>query len=380
VGGDALEWMLRSRDPRASSARCALPGTPASARAYGVCRLPALSESSSALRPILAASTLACLSTSLAATPPATVRPDGIALVRASVPDATRGGQLASDLDAFMERVLVRRDENWRKLQQYVLDEREQAELVGPGGERLFGLHREYTWYIRDGVFVRSPVRFDGVTLDDSERRAYEAKWIARERQREAERERRRGTSEPPPPTGEPVETGRDALARLTQEPQFVSAAYFLRFRFEPGHYALVGREPFDGREVLRIEYYPSRLFTDDERTEKRGSGRDAGEEDRITRQMNKAALVTLWIDRDAHQIVQYTFENTDLDFLPGRSLVRLDDLRATMTMAQPFPGVWLPRTIDAHGAVTFATGSYEVRYGIHYHDYREADVKVRIR
>ena len=28
-----------------------------------------------------------------------------------------------SDLDAFMERVLARRDDNWKKLQQYVLEE-----------------------------------------------------------------------------------------------------------------------------------------------------------------------------------------------------------------------------------------------------------------
>ena len=90
-----------------------------------------------------------------------------------------------SDLDAFMAQVLARRDENWRKLQQYVLDERERAHVVGPAGARLYGLDREYTWYIRDGVFVRSPVRFDGVTLSEAERQAYEREWIERERQRE---------------------------------------------------------------------------------------------------------------------------------------------------------------------------------------------------
>jgi hypothetical protein len=30
-----------------------------------------------------------------------------------------------SDLDAFMEKVLARRDDNWKKLQQYVLEEKE---------------------------------------------------------------------------------------------------------------------------------------------------------------------------------------------------------------------------------------------------------------
>ena len=30
----------------------------------------------------------------------------------------------SSDLDAFMARVLARRDDNWKRMQQYVLDER----------------------------------------------------------------------------------------------------------------------------------------------------------------------------------------------------------------------------------------------------------------
>src|SRR5262245_25475260 len=58
-----------------------------------------------------------------------------------------------SDLDAFMSQVLARRDDNWRKLQQYVLDERERLLFTGPGGVRLWGDDRTYTWYIRDGFF-----------------------------------------------------------------------------------------------------------------------------------------------------------------------------------------------------------------------------------
>jgi hypothetical protein len=38
-----------------------------------------------------------------------------------------------------MAQVLARRDDNWRKLQQYVLDERETADFLGPGRVRLFG-------------------------------------------------------------------------------------------------------------------------------------------------------------------------------------------------------------------------------------------------
>ena len=52
-----------------------------------------------------------------------------------------------------------------------------------------------------------------------------------------------------------------DGLIKQTREPEFISSAYFLRFKFEEGKYALVGRETLDGLDVLRIEYYPARLF-----------------------------------------------------------------------------------------------------------------------
>jgi hypothetical protein len=287
----------------------------------------------------------------------------------------------ASDLDAFMAQVLARRDENWRKLQQYVLDERERAEVVGPAQARLYGLDREYTWYIRDGAFVRSPVRFDGIALSDAERRDYERRWIERDRRRNE----RRAEGRPDPGPAREADssaTDVDALLKLTREPQFVSAAYFLRFKFEPGRYALVGREPFEGRTVLRIEYYPQRLFADDEPRRDAAAGRRADDDtdERVERQMNKVALITLWIEPGTHQIVRYTFDNVGFDFLPGRSMVRIDAVRASMQMGEPFPGVWLPRSIDGHAAFTLANGTYAVKYELAYLNYRQADVKVKLR
>ena len=49
-----------------------------------------------------------------------------------------------TDLDAFMQQVLARRDDNWKKLQQYILDEREEIEVRGPGRIRLWGERRFY--------------------------------------------------------------------------------------------------------------------------------------------------------------------------------------------------------------------------------------------
>ncbi|MEO8679452.1 MAG: hypothetical protein ABI665_10430, partial [Vicinamibacterales bacterium] len=96
-----------------------------------------------------------------------------------------------SDLDAFMERVLARRDDNWKKLQQYVLEEREAFDLTGPGGLPLWGMRRDYTWFIRQGVFVRSPLKANGVTVSESDRRKAEDEWLKREKSREERRKRR---------------------------------------------------------------------------------------------------------------------------------------------------------------------------------------------
>ena len=193
-----------------------------------------------------------------------------------------------------------------------------------------------------------------------------------------------------------PTDTGAamDTIMRATREPDFVSAAYFLRLSFESGHYAFVGPETFEGRKVLRIEYYPSRLYNDDH-DDHEGAPADAkappdakppadakppsDEDARIERQMNKVALVTLWVEPDEHQIVQYRLDNMPMAFLPGKSLIRVNGFGATMTMSQPFPGVWLPHGIDARGAITLANGSFDAHYAVVYTNYRLAEVKARI-
>lgn len=269
-----------------------------------------------------------------------------------------------TDLDQLMERVLARRDENWTKLQQYILDEREGLEVTGPGGARLYGMRRDYTWYQREGRFIRSPLRVDGVALTEAQRRKAEAAWLRDEQRRTRREAERRAPDE--------ATTPMTAL-----EPAFVSYAYFLRFKFEPGHYALVGRETLDGQPVLRIEYFPTRLFTEGRtRPNRRARERDAEVEEK----MNKVSLITLWVDPARHQILQYTFDDIDMDFLPGRSVARVADVKATMRMGQPFPDVWLPRTIEMRFAMTLAAGRVDARYAVEYHDYRQADVTYKVR
>jgi hypothetical protein len=304
-------------------------------------------------------------------------------------------GAQATDLDRLMERVLTRRDDNWKKLQQYVLDERETFDLTGPGGARLFGFRRDFTWFMREGVFVRSPLRVNGVTLSEGDRRKAEMDWIRRERRRDERRKQRAAADadanpasrenpanpQNPETVANPAagaatpEIPADAFASI--EPAFISWAYFLRFKFEPNHYGLVGRDTLDGRSVLRIEYYPSELFHEG-RTRPNRKVRDKDED--VEEKMNKVSLITLWVDQEALQILQYTFDDIDMDFLPGRSIARVDDMKATMRMAQPFPGVWLPREIEMRFRMALASGAFDARYAVQYHDYRQADVTYKVR
>ncbi|MBP7572045.1 MAG: hypothetical protein KBA95_18470 [Acidobacteria bacterium] len=293
----------------------------------------------------------------------------------------------AQDLDGFMARVLERRDEAWRRLHDYVLSEREQFQILGPGDVPLHGERREYAWYVREGFLIRSPVRANGVELKDAERREYEAKWLEQERERERraiEREAQRAEKR-----AEAGETGEgdpslDEFVGSRGEPRFISEAYFLRFKFEPGNYYLVGREQLEGRAVLRVEYYPSRLFGDEgEEEDREQPGRrrkDDRDEGDIDRKMNKASLVTLWIDPAEHQIVRYRFDNMDFGFLPGRWLVRVDGASASMTMARVLDGVWLPSRISMSAGLSLANGGYRFEYGREFFDYRKAEVGARIR
>jgi hypothetical protein len=218
---------------------------------------------------------------------------------------------------------------------------------------------------LRDGLLVRSPLKFDGVTIGEQDRKQYEDNWSKQEQRREDRRARRMQEE-----VGDLTE-----LARQGAEPRFISESYFMNFHFEPGNYYLAGRETLEGRPVLRIEYYPTRLFEDPHRDHKKDP-----EEEEIQRKLNKVALVTLWVDPQEQQIVKFTFQNMDFGFLPARWLVRADEMTASMVMSQPLGGIWLPREISAGGKLTLANGTYELRYGREFFDYRQGEVKTKIR
>ena len=456
-----------------------------------------------------------------------------------------------NEIDDFMRDVLERRQENSTLRQQYVLDEHVNLQMVGPGNTPLWVSKSQYAWYEREGLFVRSPIRIEGETIDEQTRREYEDEWLERERRKSrrgdlAERplmrisrrstltnirmaikrlwgedvsrrlvrqivenarawgddhaaitaaagqilrdrggvsetglslplERARdgfvmlengrlypdevrdmierviselgtsvaeatdpqfasflelfelsiqfelGISAPPEELyslasqnrfdsrritalnhireslSDLREFANDATERtvtpsnqtnssfslqsppnLMPEPAFISDSFFFDFEFEPGNYFLAGREQWEGLELLRIEYYPTDLFLtwdDDETPDEAVDGATGA-----TASLNKTSLVTLWIDQSQKQIVRYTFDNLGFEFLPGRWLVRLDDFTVSMTMKQPFDGIWLPDKVELDANLSLATGTYSLSATRTYSNYREATSGGRVR
>jgi hypothetical protein len=318
--------------------------------------------------------------------------------------------QPPTDLDRFMEQALQRRDVDRKTLNDYVLDEVESFVVLAPGRVPVARMRREYTWYVRDGIHVRSPIKVDGVPISEADRRAYEDHWIKSELSR---REFRTKRDEKRAAQG----LGPALSAPSINEPRFVAESYFMDFKFEPGNYYLAGKETLDGHEVLKIDYLPTKLFDDskserikEERAvdpandtgdkkpakdkdakekpkspaqqekERREQEKDKKFEDEIQRKLDKTSQVTLWVDPASHQIVKYTFNNVWMDFLPAGWLVKLDDLKAQMQMGQPFPGVWLPHEMTIHAGATIALGSMEIEYHRAFSNYREADVTSKIK
>ena len=60
--------------------------------------------------------------------------------------------KIPDHLDAKLQRALARRDESSKAMQQYVLDEQETFQLLGPGRAPIYGFRHDYTWFVRDGL------------------------------------------------------------------------------------------------------------------------------------------------------------------------------------------------------------------------------------
>jgi hypothetical protein len=242
----------------------------------------------------------------------------------------------ANDLDAFMSKVLKKRAIDKDRLRDYVCSETEELEITGEEMAALESFHREYVWFVRNGYLVRSPVRINGVKLSAEEQKSAEDEWIKNQKQG------KRGYN-------------------LDRES-------FFGFKFEPGRYLYAGEQQFEGRKVLEIEYCP-----------KIDKNRKPEMKDDMVKAFEKSILVTMLILPEEHQIVQMTFDNVSLDFLPVRWLVRLNDVKASLIMDKPLGDVWLPREVSVYGSLSTANMDLAAKYSRKFFSYRKTDVKVKL-
>ena len=271
-----------------------------------------------------------------------------IVIVFASVPAVGQPAATSdNDIDRLVKEALDSRHvAEWRRLGDFVLRETLAVAIDAPSNSPLVGFRRtrEYEWYVRDGWAIRSPVRVDGLVVGEERRRGYERDWQRAERRRRASLEA--GGPEP--------------------EPRFVADFhYFLEWGLEPGDCYFVGRESAGGREVVRLECYPAARFLE-----------EASE--RIARGIRKTSTLTLWVDPEAGRIVKYAFENSGLDFLPFRWLLRADTFLASLEMA-PVGGVWMPARMTLAADITTARGEIEVTVTQQFCEYREAETGARL-
>ena len=114
------------------------------------------------------------------------------------------------------KKVIARRDDNWKNSSNTSSTRRKKFDLTGPGGFPLWGMRREYTWFVRQGIFVRSPISADGVKLSDEDRRKAEEQWLRRQRNREENEKRRAEARAKGEEVRTPTSTSRSGRPALT--------------------------------------------------------------------------------------------------------------------------------------------------------------------
>ena len=244
--------------------------------------------------------------------------------------------ETGNELDDFMAEVLKKRDIDWERLHNYIFNSTETLEIKKGEIPALENFRRDYNWYVQDGYLVRSPVRIDGVKISARERAEAVEKWINDEKKKKE----------------------NDQTNQLDRQS-------FFGFKFEPGRYLYAGKQQFEGREVMVVEYYPD-------------IGGNNVNGDKYGDLIEKSILITLLIAPEEHQIVQFTFDNAGFEFLPARWLVRLEDIKGSLVMDNPLGDVWLPREITAYGSISTANMELSVHYSHKFYSYAKTDVKIK--
>ena len=100
-----------------------------------------------------------------------------MASAAASSERAAQAAPGGNEIDQLMKRVLDNRYTSWQQLGDFTFRHILTVEVDAPLEDPISGIRREYEWYVTDGVAERSPVRIDGIDIDEDERRDAEDEW-----------------------------------------------------------------------------------------------------------------------------------------------------------------------------------------------------------
>ena len=272
-----------------------------------------------------------------------------------------------------------------------------------PGRIPFARMRYEYTWYVRDGMHVRSPLKFNGVPIGEI-RAARLRGALGQERgrppqvphrAREQARAGRQGAGD-----GRALDQ-RAALHLRVLLPGLQVRARQLLPRRQGDARRPRGAEdrlPADAAVQRRQRPRPTtsdsattrsatgarrtrrspRRRPDTRSSEAAGQGEGAR---RGHRSQDEQVLAGHAVGRSGVAPDRQIHVRQRVARLPARRAgwCKVDDLRASMQMGQPFPGVWLPHNISIHAGVSLALGPMELTYKREFSNYRKADVSSKI-
>ena len=184
--------------------------------------------------------------------------------------DATSAAP-TGELDAFMQKVLARRDFNRQTLNSTSWTRPKSSKYrsgtfaAAPEQTRVHVVRSR-----RD--HVRSPLRFNGVGIGEEARLRYEERWLERERRAElrpAPRKERKDSA---------MSSRRKAFRSIDPAVRWSHASCPSRTSWTSSSIRATTTSPaarqLEGKEVLKIEYYPTRMFSDDDEEDLDRTGR----------------------------------------------------------------------------------------------------------
>jgi hypothetical protein len=216
---------------------------------------------------------------------------------------------------------------------------------------------KSYDWFVRDGVFVRSPKSINGVAISPSQRAAAEEKWL----KEKGKDEKAKGLLD------YYFELINDHWAAIEKHPPYYKfKPSEIYYPFVSGRFIYMGEKIIENHNVAEIIYQP----TYEEIIPNKASRRILGSRLDPFRSIN----LVFHIIPEMHRIVKLTegFESIPIEALT---------IIHSMTMAEWDKNIWLPKKFSflfyCNGGCTEERG--RMYYTREYHSFKKAHVETNL-